>query len=124
MQSKNDSPSGQTINAASANHQTSKLKRLQLAKEASANLDSEIEMLRKTMADFRRAVYSKGRESYPEDLSKSLDLLGLTCSRLSNLMRVNIILHLNDQSSWVRQFNTQMQELLQEWESQEADNHG
>jgi hypothetical protein len=39
-------------------------------------------------------------------------------------MRVNIILHLNDQSSWVRQFNTQMQELLQEWESQEADNHG
>ena len=85
--------------------------------ETQANMDYEIEMLRKTMRTFMRSVRSRKTEAYPEKLSKSLDLLGLTCSRLASVMRVNIALHLNDQNQWVHGFNAQMQALLAEWEN-------
>lgn len=94
-----------------------RVRRLQLAEETQANLDYEIEMLRKTMRTFMRSVRSRKTEAYPEKLSKSLDLLGLTCSRLASVMRVNIALHLNDQNQWVHGFNAQMQALLAEWEN-------
>ncbi len=66
--------------------------RLQLSEAAKLNLDEEINMLSHTMKRFMRAAESAGEEDYPVNLAKSLDLLGLTCSRLASVLRVNAIL--------------------------------
>ncbi len=66
--------------------------RLQLSESAKLDLDEEINMLSLTMKRFMRAAESAGEEDYPVNLAKSLDLLGLTCSRMASLLRVNVIL--------------------------------
>ena len=65
--------------------------RLQLSDAAKRNLDEEISMLSRTLRRFVRAAESTGEEDYPVNLAKSLDLLGLTCSRMASLLRVNVI---------------------------------
>jgi DNA-directed RNA polymerase sigma subunit (sigma70/sigma32) len=49
-------------------------------------------MLSRTLKRFVRAAESAGEEDYPVNLAKSLDLLGLTCSRMASVLRVNIML--------------------------------
>jgi len=49
-------------------------------------------MLSHTMKRFVRAAESAGEEDYPVNLAKALDLLGLTCSRMASLLRVNVVL--------------------------------
>ena len=66
--------------------------RLQLSEAAKLDLDEEISMLSHTMKRFMRAAESAGEDDYPVNLAKSLDLLGLTCSRMASLLRVNVIL--------------------------------
>ena len=66
--------------------------RLQLSESAKLNLDEEINMLSLTMKRFMRAAESAGEDDYPVNLAKSLDLLGLTCSRLASVLRVNATL--------------------------------
>jgi len=66
--------------------------RLQLSEAAKINLDEEISMLSTTLKRFMRAAESAGEDDYPVNLAKSLDLLGLTCSRMASLLRVNVIL--------------------------------
>ena len=66
--------------------------RLQLSETAKLNLDEEINMLSRTLNRFMRAAESAGEDDYPVNLAKSLDLLGLTCSRMASLLRVNAFL--------------------------------
>lgn len=66
--------------------------RLQLSEAAKLDLDEEISMLSTTLKRFMRAAESAGEDDYPVNLAKSLDLLGLTCSRMASLLRVNVIL--------------------------------
>ena len=66
--------------------------RLQLSEAAKLNLDEEISLLSSTMKRFVRAAESAGEDNYPVNLAKALDLLGLTCSRLASVLRVNFIL--------------------------------
>ena len=66
--------------------------RLQLSEAAKLDLDEEISMLSHTMKRFVRAAESAGEEDYPVNLAKALDLLGLTCSRMASLLRVNVVL--------------------------------
>jgi hypothetical protein len=66
--------------------------RLQLSEAAKLDLDEEISMLSHTMKRFMRAAESAGEDDYQVNLAKSLDLLGLTCSRMASLLRVNVIL--------------------------------
>jgi hypothetical protein len=66
--------------------------RLQLSEAAKLDLDEEISMLSRTLKRFVRAAESAGEEDYPVNLAKSLDLLGLTCSRMASLLRVNVML--------------------------------
>jgi len=75
--------------------------RLQLSEAAKLNLDEEISLLSRTLKRFMLAAECAGEEDYPVNLAKSLDLLGLTCSRLASVLRVNTILlgpGKNDQS--------------------------
>ena len=67
--------------------------RLQLSETAKLNLDEEISMLSRTLKRFMRAADSAGEEDYPVNLAKSLDLLGLTCSRMASMLRVNVMLN-------------------------------
>jgi len=67
--------------------------RLQLSEAAKLNLDEEISMLSRTLKRFMRAADSAGEEDYPVNLAKSLDLLGLTCSRMASMLRVNVMLN-------------------------------
>ena len=67
--------------------------RLQLSEAAKLNLDEEISMLSRTLKRFMRAAESTGEEDYPVNLAKSLDLLGLTCSRMASMLRVNVMLN-------------------------------
>ena len=66
--------------------------RLQLSEAAKLNLNDEINLLTRTMKRFMRAAESAGEDDYPVNLAKSLDLLGLTCSRLASVLRVNVSL--------------------------------
>ena len=66
--------------------------RLQLSEAAKINLDEEISMLSRTMKRFMRAADSAGEDDYPVNLAKALDLLGLTCSRMASVLRVNVFL--------------------------------
>jgi len=66
--------------------------RLQLSEAAKLDLDEEISMLSRTLKRFMRAAESAGEEDYPVNLAKALDLLGLTCSRMASLLRVNVVL--------------------------------
>ncbi len=66
--------------------------RLQLSEAAKLDLDEEINMLSRTLKRFMRAAEGAGEEDYPVNLAKSLDLLGLTCSRMASLLRVNVML--------------------------------
>jgi len=66
--------------------------RLQLSESARFSMDDEIAMLRKMIRNFTRAAGTSGEEDYPDNLAKSLDLLGLTCSRLASVLRVNMML--------------------------------
>ena len=66
--------------------------RLQLSEAAKRDLDEEISILSRTMKRFVRAAESTGEDDYPVNLAKALDLLGLTCSRMASLLRVNVVL--------------------------------
>ncbi len=66
--------------------------RLQLSEAAKLDLNEEISMLSRTLKRFMRAAESAGEDDYPVNLAKSLDLLGLTCSRMASLLRVNVML--------------------------------
>jgi hypothetical protein len=66
--------------------------RLQLSEAAKLNLDEEISLLSRTLKRFMRAAECAGEDDYPVNLAKSLDLLGLTCSRLASVLRVNATL--------------------------------
>lgn len=66
--------------------------RLQLSEAAKINLDEEISMLSHTLKRFMRAADNAGEDDYPVNLAKSLDLLGLTCSRMASMLRVNVML--------------------------------
>ena len=66
--------------------------RLQLSEAAKLNLDEEISLLSRTLKRFMRAAECAGEDDYPVNLAKSLDLLGLTCSRLASMLRVNATL--------------------------------
>ena len=67
--------------------------RLQLSEAAKLNLDEEISMLSCTLKRFMRAAESAGEDDYPVNLAKALDLLGLTCSRMASMLRVNVMLN-------------------------------
>lgn len=66
--------------------------RLQLSESARFSMDEEIIMLRKMIKNFTRAAGTHGEEDYPDNLARALDLLGLTCSRLASVLRVNMVL--------------------------------
>ncbi len=67
--------------------------RLQLSETARFDLDEEISMLKRTIKRFVRTAENAGEEDYPVNLAKSLDLLGLSCSRLASVLRVNSTLN-------------------------------
>ena len=67
--------------------------RLQLSEAAKVNLDEEISLLSCTLRRFVRAAESAGEEDYPANLARALDLLGLTCSRMASMLRVNVMLN-------------------------------
>lgn len=66
--------------------------RVQLSETAKQDLNDEINLLTSMMKRFMRAAESAGEDDYPANLAKSLDLLGLTCSRLASVLRVNMAL--------------------------------
>lgn len=111
------------LSAAEALSGFTPLQRLQLSEAARLSLDEEIELLRSTLRRFMRAVNAGDEAGYPTNLARALDLLGLTCSRLASVTRVNLELNGADSNAWTRDFNTQMQSLLKEWEEgQEGEN--
>lgn len=68
--------------------------RLQLSEAARINLDEEIGMLKQTLRRFLRASEMADEDGeYPVNLAKTLDLLGLTCSRMASSLRVNMMVN-------------------------------
>lgn len=67
--------------------------RLQLSETARLSLEDEIALMRKMIKIFARA--SKGVQDgkpFPVDLARVIDVLGLSCSRIATLMRVQLLL--------------------------------
>ena len=67
--------------------------RLQLSETARLSLEDEIALMRKMIKIFARA--SKGVQDgkpFPDDLARVIDVLGLSCSRIATLMRVQLLL--------------------------------
>jgi hypothetical protein len=88
--------------------------RLQLSESARFSMDDEIAMLRKMIRNFTRAAGSNGEEDYPDNLAKSLDLLGLTCSRLASVLRVNMLLAGSHEDELRKQIEDSLAEFLAE----------
>lgn len=69
------------------------IERMQLSELARLSLEDEITLMRKSIKAFAKA--SEGVQEgdpYPKDLAKVLDMLGLSCSRIAGLMRVQLLL--------------------------------
>ena len=88
--------------------------RLQLSESARFSMDDEIAMLRKMIRNFTRAAGTSGEEDYPDNLAKSLDLLGLTCSRLASVLRVNMLLAGSHEDELRKQIEDSLAEFLAE----------
>ena len=88
--------------------------RLQLSESARFSMDDEIAMLRKMIRNFTRAAGTSGEEDYPDNLAKSLDLLGLTCSRLASVLRVNMMLAGSHEDELRKQIEDSLAEFLAE----------
>ena len=88
--------------------------RLQLSESARFSMDDEIAMLRKMIRNFTRAAGTSGEEDYPDNLAKSLDLLGLTCSRLASVLRVNMLLAGSHEDDLRKQIEDSLAEFLAE----------
>jgi len=88
--------------------------RLQLSESARFGMDEEIAMLRKMIRNFTRAAGTSGEEDYPDNLAKSLDLLGLTCSRLASVLRVNMMLAGSHEDDLRKQIEDSLAEFLAE----------
>jgi hypothetical protein len=71
----------------------SQAERLQLSEAIDLNLKDEIKMMKKGIREFAKASEGvKNGEPYNEELGKVLNDLGLSCGRLANLMRVQLLL--------------------------------
>ena len=69
------------------------IERMQLSEVTRLSLEDEITLMRKSIKAFAKA--SEGVQEgdpYPKDLGKVLDMLGLSCSRIAGLMRVQLLL--------------------------------
>jgi len=88
--------------------------RLQLSESARFGMDEEIAMLRKMIRNFTRAAGTSGEEDYPDNLAKSLDLLGLTCSRLASVLRMNMMLAGSHEDDLRKQIEDSLAEFLAE----------
>ncbi len=88
--------------------------RLQLSESARFGMDEEIAMLRKMIRNFTRAAGTSGEEDYPDNLAKALDLLGLTCSRLASVLRVNMMLAGSHEDDLRKQIEDSLAEFLAE----------
>lgn len=67
--------------------------RMQLSEAARLSLEDEITMMRKIMKAFTEASKGvKDGDPFPNDLARVLDALGLSCSRMAGLMRVQLLL--------------------------------
>ena len=88
--------------------------RLQLSESARFSMDEEIAMLRKMIKNFTRAAGTSGEDDYPDNLAKSLDLLGLTCSRLASVLRVNMALSGSQDDDLRKQIETSLASFISE----------
>ena len=75
-------------------------------------------MLRKMIRNFTRAAGTSGEEDYPDNLAKSLDLLGLTCSRLASVLRVNMMLAGSHEDDLRKQIEDSLADFLAEVKTQ------
>lgn len=67
----------------------SPVERKELAAAARKTLDAEVVMLRSAMKRFFLAVRSDENPETIERLGEALNLLGLSCSRLGNVLKIN-----------------------------------
>ena len=67
--------------------------RLQLSETARLSLEDEIALMRKMIKIFARVSEGvQDGEPFPVDLAKAIDVMGLSCSRIAGLMRVQLLL--------------------------------
>ena len=85
--------------------------RLQLSESARFSMDEEIAMLRKMIKNFTRAA---------GNLAKSLDLLGLTCSRLASVLRVNMALSGSQDDDLRKQIETSLASFISETQAMDC----
>lgn len=97
-----------------ASCELSHTERLQLSESARFSMDEEISLLRKMIKNFTRAAGTSGEEDYPDNLAKSLDLLGLTCSRLASVLRVNMALSGSQEDDLRKQIETSLASFISE----------
>ena len=97
-----------------ASCELSHAERLQLSESARFSMDEEISLLRKMIKNFTRAAGTSGEDDYPDNLAKSLDLLGLTCSRLASVLRVNMALSGTQEDDLRKQIETSLASFISE----------
>ena len=101
----------------------SSAERLQLSEAAKINLDEEISMLSHTLRRFVRAAENAGEEKYPVNLAKALDLLGLTCSRMASVLRVNIMVNGSEKNGYSEELLKQLTDFGQEIKHMSEEKH-
>lgn len=94
--------------------------REELARAAQQTLLAEVVLLRTAMKRFYQAVNHAEAPDVIDNLAKELNLLGLTCSRLGNVIRLNQALQGSGQDEWAKGINAAMQDLLAEWDQQQG----
>ena len=92
----------------------SQAERVQLSDSARFSMDEEITMLRKMVKQFVRAAGTSGEDDFPDNLARSLDLLGLTCSRLASVLRVNMALSGSQDDDLRKQIEDSLASFLRE----------
>lgn len=81
------------------------------------SLDEEVGMLRMAILAFHQQVQRGAEPEKVSQMSESLNVLGLACTRLARLINISQALHESDGSDMLARFDAVMQPLLFDMQS-------
>lgn len=97
--------------------------RRELSLAAQKTLDAEVALLRSAIRRFSQAVNAEEEPEVITRLSAALNTLGLSCTRLGSMLKLNQALQETRQQQWERDISAELQALLREWENEAGGEH-
>lgn len=97
--------------------------RLQLARDVRLGMEAEIKIFRDYFVLFNQSVLSGEDNDDLAKTAKALDLLGLSCSRLANILRINVRAGGNEVDELREYSEEALRALLQEYDQARREEH-